>query len=156
MAWKKLLTTVACFTSCASLYSADVMSDVQLQAAIIAANAGTDTTINFTGPITLTTAFGQPLLYPLNSSPTFAPVAQTITITGNGNSLNGGTSPNNYRGFFVRGGTVNISNLVITDCIANGRVWRRQWRRRRPGGWRWNLCRRWNHCQPNKLHYSRL
>lgn len=113
MSWKNLLTTMVCFTACATLHSTP---DQDLQAAIIAANAGS-TTINFTVPVTLTNSFGQPLLRPLNSDVTFSPISQTITINGNNNSLNGN---NAFRGFFVRGGTVVINNLTFTQTAATG------------------------------------
>lgn len=122
MSWQKILTTATCLTSSTLLFSADVNSDGTLNTAIINANPHIgpppqDTTINFLSDITLTNAFGEPLLRPLNTNLDFTPVAQTITINGNNHTLNGG---NAFRGFFVRGGTVVINDLSFSSTLAQG------------------------------------
>jgi len=98
------------------LFAADVNSDGLLNTAIINANAGTDTTINFTADITLTPAIA-PLLRPLDTKDDFSAASQSITINGNGHTLNGA---NTFRLFFGRGGPVTINNLTFSNGKALG------------------------------------
>lgn len=123
MNYKKTIASLVCLTS-ASLLHADqpVASSTDLQAAIVAANgggAGTGTII-FTAPINLTVAFGAPNLRPLNVNPDFTSTAFPITITGNGNSLFSGGIGTPHRGFFVRGGSVTINNLIFDQLVSLG------------------------------------
>lgn len=120
MSCKKILKTLAYFTSYSMLYSADlpVGTDAALQAAIITANSTGDS-ISFTADITLTApGVAQPLLRPLNTTNSFDVVApQSITINGNRHTLNGN---NSFRGFFVRSQTIQINDLIFQNTIAQG------------------------------------
>lgn len=53
-----IFTSILLFTACSILYSVDVTSDTELEAAIEAANAGGDATINFQNQIILTGSIG--------------------------------------------------------------------------------------------------
>ncbi len=110
--------TLALLTSSVVLFSANVATDTDLQNAIINANAGLDETINFLNSITLTGAIA-PNLRPVNVDPGFSPTSNAITINGNNFSLGGS---NTFRGFFVRGGTVNINNLSFSSNLSQGGV----------------------------------
>ncbi|MBP7074019.1 MAG: autotransporter domain-containing protein [Rhabdochlamydiaceae bacterium] len=116
MTWKELLATLTCVTSCSMLYSANVATDAQLEAAIITANGGGDATINFQNSITLTNTIS-PNLRPINTNTDFTPAANVITINGGGFTLNGASA---FRGFFVRGGTVTINNLTFGNTFSKG------------------------------------
>lgn len=98
------------------LYSANVTTDAQLQAAIVTANGGGDATINFQNSITLTNTIS-PNLRPINTNTDFTPAANVITINGGGFTLNGAGT---FRGFFVRGGTVTINNLTFNNTLSKG------------------------------------
>lgn len=111
------MLTASLFLSSTVVFSATVNTDMGLNQAIITANTGADTTINFQNSITLTNAFGQPLLRPLNTLPNFVPTTQIITINGNNFTLSGAGG---FRGFFARGGTININNLNFTNTFARG------------------------------------
>lgn len=114
---RKFLTSLIAFSASSLLFSSTASTDVELNARIIDANAGVDTTINFQNSITLTGAFGQPLLRPLDTLPNFTPAGQNITINGNNFTLNGA---NAFRGFFIRGSTVMINNLTFSNTRAIG------------------------------------
>lgn len=101
---------------CPLLFSHDANNDTTLNTAIINANSGPDTTINFLSDITLTAAIA-PLLRPLGTADNFTPIAKAITINGNGHLLNGA---NTFREFFVRGGTITINNLRFSNGLALG------------------------------------
>ncbi|MGD0664789.1 MAG: autotransporter domain-containing protein [Rhabdochlamydiaceae bacterium] len=112
MSWKTLLTTVACLTACSEAYSNDVASGTDLLDALFT-NA---TTINFTATFSVDPIFP----YPVNSGKNFSAVNQVTTITGNGFELHG-QNTNPFSGcFFVNGGTVNISDLIIEAGYALG------------------------------------
>lgn len=121
MYWKKTLASLVCLTSSSLLYSAN--DSQTLQNEIIAANGGGGT-INFTANIDLTVPFftppyvpAQPNLRPVNVLNNFTPTAFPITINGAGNQLQGGGV---HRGFFVRGGAVNLNNIVFTQLASLG------------------------------------
>ena len=117
---RKFLTSFILFSSSALLATQNASNDTTLDTAIINfANTGVDTTINFLNSITLTPSIA-PLLRPLNTNTplgNFTPVANSITILGNNFTLNGS---NAFRGLFVQGGTVTISNLTFSNFIAQG------------------------------------
>jgi|GEM_PF-1488814 len=100
MPWKKALSTFICL-SATTLLGVDVSDEAGLDAALNS-NAAT---INFTGSFALSTS-----PFPVNSTSTFVPVLQTTTINGNGLNINGASG---IRGFFVRGGTVIINNMIF-------------------------------------------
>ncbi len=85
-----------------------VNNATELNTAIIAANAGSETLIQFGSGFTYSQVF-----QPLNASNVLNPVNQTFTIDGQGNTLTrtGGTFP----GFFARQGTgtITIKDLTI-------------------------------------------
>jgi hypothetical protein len=81
----------------------DASDTASLNLAIAAVNAGTATTINITGGFTL------------NAAVTAINTTNTIAITGNNNTINGGGS---QRGLFVYAGTVSIGNLAIQNTAA--------------------------------------
>ncbi len=123
MVAKKFLTSLILFSSSTLLFSTlpNVSTDTDLNMAIINANTGAAGTspINFLNSITLTPSIA-PLLRPVNTNTplgNFTPVANSITILGNNFTLNGS---NTFRGFFVQGGTVTISNLTFSNFIAQG------------------------------------
>lgn len=98
-----------------------VNSAAQLETAIINANTGGETLIEFGTDITYAQLFR-----PLNSTGAFVYVANTYTIDGKDFSLQstGGTP---FRGFFVggnpsggSGGTITIQNLTIDAAVAKG------------------------------------
>jgi len=113
---RKFLTSCLLFTAPACLFSSTPTTDSTLNTAIIAANSTPDKTINFQNSITLTPAIS-PLLRPFNTDNTFSAIAQTITVNGNGFTLNGS---NAFRGFFVMGGTVIVNNLTFQNTRAIG------------------------------------
>jgi ribosome-associated translation inhibitor RaiA len=100
--WKLFL--VCCFVPAGFLFSAaPVSTATDLETAIINANAGGDTTIQFTADITIGSLPDlAPFLRPLNTQPDFQPVDHLVKIHGNGHTLSGGGT---IRGFFARGGT---------------------------------------------------
>ena len=111
----KSLFSIAISFACA-LNAADVSNASTLENAIINANNGTDTTINFTKSF-----FYEHPFFPLNSTDIFTPTTENITINGNGNGLaRVGATP--ARGFYVRGGagSVIINNLQIQSAHAKG------------------------------------
>lgn len=91
------------------LHGVDVNSFTTLNAAFV----GNQASINFTSNIQSV----YPFLYPINSTPLFAPVAQTTTIGGNGFTLSAG---NQFRALLSYGGTVAISNLTISNSTMTG------------------------------------
>ncbi len=90
-----------------------------LQFAIIVANGGGDNTITLTAPIDLTVPFGEPNLRPVNTNVAFAPLAQSLTIFGNGSNtpILGG---NAFRGFLVRGGSLTLNNVMFSGTASLG------------------------------------
>ena len=96
-------------------------TSTSLDTAIRSANAGTGSDF--------TVVFDQPSVSlveqvrAVNSDPSFVYVGETISITGNGNTLNGNTFT---RGLFIGGqgssatGSVTIQNLVFSQCGAFG------------------------------------
>ncbi len=57
------------------------------------------------------------ILYPFGSDDTFTSVVRTVTVTGNGNTL---SSTQMRPGFFFRGGTTNINNLIFDNLQITG------------------------------------
>ena len=97
------------------LQAVNVSNSTQLETQIINANNGTVFNIVFSNNIPYTQLF-----QPLNTSNTFAPLAQTFTIDGAGNSL---STTGSYRGFFARGTaprSITIRNLTINGAHAKG------------------------------------
>jgi hypothetical protein len=80
---------LSCFSI--SLFSSDVNNAASLEAAIISANAGTSTTIDFTDSFSYSQIFR-----PLNTTQSFSPANQTITIRGHNKTL---STTENWRGF---------------------------------------------------------
>ena len=82
-----------------------VASEADLRIAIAHANTIANTTINLNTAVTLTTGD----LPALQGTGT--------TISGNGNTLNGG---NSFRGLLVYSGTTRVENLTIANAVAQG------------------------------------
>ena len=120
MTSKSSLTALICLTSVSLLYSDQpVGTSTDLQNAIIAANGGGAGTgiINFTSNIDLTVPFGSPNLRPIDTFPDFSPATFPITVNGLGNQLQGG---GNFRGFFVRGGSVTLNGINFIGTASFG------------------------------------
>lgn len=111
------MSVLLCLSKTLVFSDINVGTATDLNNAIIAANAGGDGTINFTGDIDLTALAGVPQMRPLNTNDSFQATATSITINGGGNSLLGGGTK---RGFFARGGTTNINEVVFESCRAQG------------------------------------
>ena len=108
MSWKKITATIACFTACSTAYATTITTGLELYTNL---QANTPS-ITFGNSIT---QFG---FYPVNVNTNLTPNNITTNIIGGpGISLNGSGS---LRGFFVGGGNVVITNLIITNCNATG------------------------------------
>ncbi len=95
-------------------------TSASLDGALSSVNSGPDFNLNFNMSVSLVEQ-----VRAVNSSAGFVLLGNTITVTGNNNTLDGGTTT---RGFFVGGdspgappsNSVTISNLTFNDCTATG------------------------------------
>lgn len=123
-----LVKSLFCLTLPLSLMATNANDADSLQTAIFNANEATDTTINLTSSVLLNDMMANPYapmvgtitqLLPLGMNGKFqAQGGSTITINGNGHTLDGGDF--GQRGFFVRGGTVAINDLEFANLQKNG------------------------------------
>lgn len=102
---------------CARLTATSVTNASELETAIVNANAGTVTSIEFANDISAAQFFR-----PLNSQGNFTAAGQTYTINGNGFTL---SQDGIHRGFFIgasgaSAGTITIQNLTIANANAKG------------------------------------
>lgn len=113
--------SITLFLCAIRAFAGNVSTADELQTAIITANGGGDSTITFTGDITLSNPLGDgsPFLRPLSCTATFDTVSRTITINGGGNTLSGGGS---VRGLFARAGTTTINSLTFSSLLNQGGV----------------------------------
>ena len=101
--------------SASFIHGVVVNNDVELKAAIIAANGGGVSNIQFGSNMDYSE-----LLQPLNADNVLNSLNRTFTIDGQGNSLTSASGFN--RGFFARtsSGTVTIKDLTISKAHAKG------------------------------------
>ena len=102
-----LLLSGSCLSSglilAGSAGAVDVANEAQLRSAIFAANGGGDSSINLTGNITLTQSLPM--------------ITGSVTINGANNTID---ANNTGRVIFAQNGTVAVSNLTISNALAQG------------------------------------
>ena len=120
---------IFCTLFCTTVYAVNSVEDLQnaLQSNITTPSAST--TINITGNILLdntlanNSSIDNPILLPINSTTTFAPTTNSVTINATGSGSNftiSSSSAGSFRGFFVRGGTVTFANINFANLVAKG------------------------------------
>jgi hypothetical protein len=83
----------------------NVSTEAELRNAIFSANGGGDSSIDIIANVTLTKSL--------------AMIAASVTVTGNGNMIDANSTG---RVFFVHSGMVSITNVTISNAVAQGDV----------------------------------